>query len=148
MNLIKQLIYSLPVSCILIVVNACQNKSEHTQTMKYLSDQITERTYVLNQLIINGDSMNSTLTELDKNISKFILVSKDIENLNASIRLSNTYFKEQALKYQLNYNDFEIPSGNFSLDELEIMMKQNQLNLLNQLIFKYSKDSNLIYTAH
>ena len=51
-------------------------------------------------------------------------------------------------KHVLNHSDFIVLRTDMHLDEIASNLKQNELNLLNQLIFKSGKTGLPLYTAH
>jgi hypothetical protein len=74
------------------------------------------------------------------------LISKDIENLAACANLSNDFFGELAKEFSLNPLDFNSVKTEMHVNEIAVVLRQNELNFLNQLLFK-SGSPPALYTA-
>jgi hypothetical protein len=73
-------------------------------------------------------------------------MSKDVENIQASINLSKKFFDGLAVKSQINRSDFVDITNEMSLEEIATALKSNELNFFNQILFRY-KGSTGMYTA-
>jgi hypothetical protein len=93
------------------------------------------------------DSLKEQVQKIHKHVNELILLSKDIENPGASVHLANSFFNEQAEKYNLIASDFREISKDHHMDEIAEALRQNELNLLNQLILKNDSSALLLYTA-
>ncbi len=94
-----------------------------------------------------SDSLKVDVAEVHTEIDRFLLFSKDIENLDASINLSKKYFDELATKFSINRTDFTDINKTMSLEEIANALKGNELNFFNQLLFKYKGAEGLMFTA-
>ncbi|MFO0356377.1 MAG: hypothetical protein ACK50A_05435 [Sphingobacteriaceae bacterium] len=127
----------------LIVFASCKNKDHSKESESYFKTEIAGRIEKIDQL----DSTYIDPHKIDEEINKFILLSKDIENLNASINRSTQFFDTISIKYQLNRADFTNIDKSMTLDQMAMVLKGNELNLFNQILFKNNKGESLMYTA-
>lgn len=133
---------------ILLFANSCRNSGNQTETDEWLNEEIKTRIEVLNDIPQTKDSLFINPDEIDQEINNILLLSKDIENIQASVHRANMYFQKMSSRYVLNQYDFIVLRTDMHLDELATNLKQNELNLLNQLIFKTGKTGLPMYTAH
>lgn len=94
-----------------------------------------------------ADSLQLDVVEVDKEVDRLLLMSKDIENIQASINLSKKFFDELAAKYQMNRSDFTDINKEMTLEEVANALKGNELNFFNQVLFKYKGAEGTMYTA-
>lgn len=127
----------------LIGFASCKNKDHSKESESYFKTEIAGRIEKVDQL----DSTYIDPHKIDEEINKFILLSKDIENLNASIIRSTQFFNTISMKYQLNRADFTNIDKSMTLDQMAMVLKGNELNLFNQILFKNNKGESLMYTA-
>lgn len=85
---------------------------------------------------------------IHKRFQDFLLMSKDVENLQASVNLSNRYLNDLCAEHRLNSSSFHILKTNLSLSEISYFLKQNELNVLNQLVFQKLNRKVNLHTAH
>lgn len=122
---------------------SCKNKDHSKESESYFKTELAGRIEKVSQLDSNYIDPN----RIDEEINKFILLSKDIENLNASINKSTQFFDTISVKYQLNRADFTNIDKSMTLDQMAMVLKGNELNLFNQILFKNNKGESLMYTA-
>ena len=94
-----------------------------------------------------ADSLQLDVMEVHTEVDRFLLLSKDIENLDASINLSRKYFDELAVKFNFKRTDFTDITKTMTLEEIANALKGNELNLYNQVLFKYKGAEELMFTA-
>lgn len=94
-----------------------------------------------------ADSLQSEVINVDKEVDRLLLMSKDIENIQASINLSKKFFDELAAKHQMNRADFTDITKEMTLEEIANALKGNELNFFNQFIFKYKGAEGTMFTA-
>jgi regulatory protein YycH of two-component signal transduction system YycFG len=128
---------------VLIGFAGCKNKDHSKDSESYFKTEIAGRIEKIDQL----DSNYIDPHQIDSEINKFILLSKDIENLSASINRSTHFFDTLSVKYQLNRADFTNIDKSMTLDQMAMVLKGNELNLFNQILFKNNKGESLMYTA-
>ena len=93
-----------------------------------------------------NDSVAGAARQVDKRVGELVLISKDIENLGASVRLSNEAFAGWSKSLGMNPADFETLSTQMHADEIEVLLRKNELDLLNQLLLR-SAGSHSLFTA-
>lgn len=136
------------LSLILLFANSCRNTVNQDETNAWLDREIKNRLAVLQELPGTEDLSAIKSDEIDREINNILLLSKDIENIQASVNRANRYFENMSAKHALNHSDFIVLRTDMHLDEIASNLKQNELNLLNQLIFKTGKTGLPMYTAH
>lgn len=139
-----KLIFSL---ALLLTLISCGNKIEKKEALVYFDTEIAKRMEVLQSIVIAGDSMSLKAHLIDEEINNLILLSKDIENLSASINRSNSFFDALAAEFRIQISDFKKLNTGMHVDEIELILKQNELNLFNQIIFKNTSGTNTMFTA-
>jgi len=114
---------------------------------RYFATEIRNRRQMIDQLQRQNDSLKINTAAIDEEINNYILLSKDIENLSAAVNKANAYFLNMANSYDINYSDFTKLSTDMHLNVMATVLKQNELNLLNQLIFKMNRNQAIPFTA-
>lgn len=117
------------------------NKEEN----EHLDRQILNRIDVISASE-KADSLMPALYAINREVGQLMLLSKDVENIGASITKSNVYFDSAARVYHLDSSEFVKLGKNVPLHEVETVIKKNELNLLNKIIFK-NKIGMPMYTA-
>lgn len=77
-----------------------------------------------------------------------LLMSKDHENLQAAVNLSNQYLNELCSKHQFNASALNELNTGMSLSEISYLLKQNELNILNQVMLQKLNRSVSLESAH
>jgi hypothetical protein len=112
---------------------------------RYFENGVATR---LAQIVATGDTMlDSTAKAIDRRTRQLILLSKDVENASASVNLSNREFHDWATGFHLNASDFDSLSIGMHREQMEVILRQNELDLLNQLLLKSGHSPSLM-TAH
>jgi hypothetical protein len=114
---------------------------------RYFTGQVKERMIAIEQLPAGDSMIKKRVAEIDRRVGEIILISRDVENLKASVNVSNSYFAELSGEFGLNPKDFNSIHTGMHVNEIAVMLRQNELNLLNQLLFRLSEEP-AIYTAH
>lgn len=113
---------------------------------KYFEKEIRDRMSVI---AIQPDSMRLSPVKIDRDVNNMIMMTKDIENIRTTVITSNNYFRSLAVNHHINPADFPGLNLDMELDEMASLLKQNELNFFNQVIFKLSTNGSLpLYTAH
>lgn len=141
------------ISIILMIwagVAACSDPRQKASSgLKAALDvQIREQIQLLRGLPVDSFPGKPAATDIDKRVSEIILISKDIENLGASVKLGNDFFSDLAAHYRLAAGDFIKLNTGMHIDEIEITLKQNELSFLNMYILRYSSRQAPLTTAH
>jgi len=85
--------------------------------------------------------------DVQREVDRFLLLSKDIENLDASINLSRAYFDKLSIKFKMSRTDFTDITKTMTLEEIANVLKGNELNFYNQVLFKYKGAEGAMFTA-
>jgi hypothetical protein len=96
--------------------------------------------------VITTDSSLKELQTVKEETARFILLSKDVENIKASINKANVYFVELARQYEVDSSDLIVMGKDTPLDEIVTNIKKNELNILTKIILKKSKNG-VLFTA-
>lgn len=124
----------------------CKNQDNEEASERYFKTEIEGRIRKINELVAK-DSLDIDPKAIDEEINKLVLLSKDVENIVASINKSKQFFDSIAVKLQINRRDFINIDKTMTLEEIATALKSNELNLFNQVLFKYNKGESLMYTA-
>jgi hypothetical protein len=134
------------IFAVLFLLNSCrQSKQNNLETNEYLEKQILNRIDVISASE-KADSLMPALYDINREVGQLVLLSKDVENMAASVNRSNTYFDSVVKQYQLDSSDFVRLTRDMPLNDVETVIKKNELNLLNKIIFKH-KIGTPMYTA-
>jgi hypothetical protein len=128
-------------ACILF---SCTDRERKEESEAYFNKEISSRMSTISDLKL-ADSIVDVI-EVNKEVDRLLLMSKDVENIHASINLSRKFFDELAVKNRLNRSDFVDITNEMSLEEIATALKGNELNFFNQVLFRY-KGSTGMYTA-
>lgn len=63
----------------------------------------------------------------------FLLISKDVENLQASVGLHNQYLTALCTEHQFNKSQLLDLHTGMSTEEIDFTLKQNELQIFNQI---------------
>jgi hypothetical protein len=132
---------------VLFILFSCENKYDKKATLAYFDKEIAHRMEVLTPLVISGDTLRSKISLIDNEVANLILLSKDGENISASVNRANSFFDALAAEFRLQIKDFTKLNTGMHVDEIELVLKQNELNLFNQIVFKSTGAKNTMYTA-
>lgn len=125
---------------------ACSERERKEEAQSYFKKEIDSRMSRIKTMKV-ADSLQLDVSKIDKEVDRLLLMSKDVENIDASINLSKKFFDELAVKYQMNRNDFTDINNDMSLEEIANALKGNELNFFNQFIFKYKGAEGSMFTA-
>jgi len=131
----------------ILLFSFCGNHDQGADMNRYFATEIRNRRQMIDQLQRQNDSLKINTAAIDEEINNYILLSKDIENLSAAVNKANAYFLNMANSYDINYSDFTKLSTDMHLNVMATVLKQNELNLLNQLIFKMNRNQAIPFTA-
>ncbi len=132
----------------ILLFTSCSHQNTYKETETYLQEEIKNRMLVLENDTAIGVSVREEAISLDKEVGNILLLSKDIENIGVSVKRGNAYFKSLSSKHGVNPSDFTTLRTDMHLDEISLILKQNELHLLNQLLFRSGKTNLPLYTAH
>lgn len=120
---------------------ACRSKqtSEFTQINTYLKKEVNNRLAIYAAIPSDSLMLPGDLVAVDRRVQELILLSKDLENLGASVGMANRFFEQLALKYDMESSIFLKLNTLMHLYEVEKIIRQNELSLLNHFLLNYSK---------
>ena len=127
--------------------NCKHSLNTNVANSEYLEQQLTKRLDVIAQSTLQANSTLPDIKKITAEIDKLILLSKDVENLKASLNQSNSFFENTAKNYNIESSDFEKLYEGMPLEDITTVIKKNELNLLNKIIFKYYNTSGGMFTA-
>lgn len=102
--------------------------------------------------LLNKDSVQTLMPKVDPNkvdsmVDTFILISKDIENMNAAATLSNNYFDSLANSYGIGSHEFIKIKVGMHVDAVAEALKDNELKFFNIILLKNNKGELLLHAA-
>jgi hypothetical protein len=128
-----------------LMVAGCVNRGTHDME-RYFESEIVDRLSTLQSPGMINDTLQGRIKYVHGRVGELILLSKDIENLGASISLSNAFFKDVAADFGMNAGDFAPLYTDMHVDEIAVVLRQNELNFLNQMLFRHDPKGKT-YTA-
>lgn len=121
----------------LVLLFSCRQPNNNNNKLEneHLDKQILKRIDVISASE-KADSIMPALYDINREVGQLILLSKDVENIGASINKSNAYFVTAAKQYDLDSAGFMKLEKSIPLNDVETTIKKNELNLLNQIILR------------
>ena len=127
---------------------SCVDNSNKNQAIDLnIEKEIQERILKIKTLAKQNDTVFVDPDEVDKKVRDLILISKDIENLRASVNLSNQYFTDISNRFHLNVGDFEKLNTGMHVDDIASALKQNEMIFFNHILLKTSIDAVPMHSA-
>lgn len=140
---------SLCIILISLAVLSCIDNSNKNQAIdQNIDKEITERIIKIKELAKQNDTVFVNPDEVDKKIRDLILISKDIENLGASVNLSNQYFKELSGSFGINIADFEKINKGMHVNDIASALKQNEMIFFNHILLKSGNGTVPMHAVH
>lgn len=125
------------VILILLFFIACSNqKKENKEDVAVLDKEINKR---LDSLRLHPDLLsveNFDADSVHKRVQDLILMSKDVENISASVKLGNQFFSDLIQKQNLNGAMMLKIESEMTQDQINYVIKQNELWILNQVVLQ------------
>jgi hypothetical protein len=113
----------------------------------YVDKEIRDRVKTINDLNKDRDTLIIDPAAVQKKVEDLILVSKDVENLSASVNMGNTYFAEMAKRYHLNSSDIKQLNTGMHVNDIASALKQNEMALFNHVLLQVNKDAVPLHSA-
>lgn len=142
-----KLLFILP----LVLLMACGGVNTGNKNQagdEFVIQEINDRIKMIGEINKAQDTIIINPLEIDKRVNDLVLLSKDVENLGASVNLSNTYFSQMAKKYKLPEKDFKKVDTRMHANDIASVIKQNEMVLLNLVILNSGSENILLRTAH
>jgi hypothetical protein len=134
--------------CICLVLLGCTDNSNKNQSMdSYVDKEIRDRVKTINDLNKGRDTLIIDPVAVRKKVDELILVSKDIENLSASVTMGNAYFAEMTKRYHLNSSDIKQLNTGMHVNDIASALKQNEMVLFNHVLLQVNKDAVPLHSA-
>jgi hypothetical protein len=127
-----------------VLLFSCIDRDRKEASATYFDKEIASRMKAITDLKLSDSIVD--VVEVNEEVDRLVLMSKDVENLQAAINLSKKFFDELAEKNRINRSDFIDLNDEMSLEETATALKGNELNFFNQILFRY-KGSTGMYTA-
>jgi hypothetical protein len=125
--------------------NYSENKNKKLNTT--INKEIENKIKLLNTSGIQTTSLKANARQIDSNVNSLILLSKDIENISAAINKYNQYYKKLSETYQINNNQFKKIKVGMHVDDIETILRENELNFFNLILIKNNRSDLLLNTA-
>ncbi len=125
---------------------SCVDRDRKEASSAYFDKEIAARMTAVKGLKL-ADSVKVDVTEINREFDRLLLMSKDVENIQACINLSKKFYDELTVKYAINRADLIDITPEMSLEETANAIKGNELNFFNQIIFRYKGSTGTMYTA-
>src|SRR5689334_12088780 len=105
-----------------LMFEACRHSPDKSQE-KYFETEINDRITVLNKIDTESDSLKIKADEIHAEVNKILLLSKDVENLGASVRRANEFFKNSATRYEIEGSEFAMINITMHVDAIAYILK-------------------------
>lgn len=115
---------------------------------EFVDQEIADRIRKIGELNKELDTLLINTQEVDKRVNELVLLSKDVENLGASVFLANSFFAEMAARYAIPQREFKEVNTRMHANDIASMIRQNEMVLLNQVILRSGNEGILLRTAH
>ncbi len=127
---------------------ACVDNSNKNQAMdQNVEKEIRHRIVRIKEYAQKNDTVFIDPEEVDRKVRDMILLSKDIENLRASVNLSNEYFKGLCERFNLNGSDFEKLNTGMHVNDIASVLKRNEMIFFNHILLKSGTDAIPMHAA-
>ncbi len=127
---------------------SCVDNSNKNQAMdQNVEKEIRDRIVRIKEYAQKNDTVFIDPDEVDKKVRDMILLSKDVENLGASVNLSNQYFNGLCIRFNLNSTDFEKLNTGMHVNDIASVLKRNEMIFFNHILLKSGTDAIPMHTA-
>lgn len=143
----RQIKHSLYISFILFLCSCVDNQNKNQAIDNYVNREVSERIKMIRQINKDNDTIIINPLEIDKRVNELVLLSKDVENLSASVNLSNHYFLEMAARFNIDERQFKKLNTGMHVNDISSTIKQNEMVLFNEVILSSGFKDILLHTA-
>lgn len=137
----------LILATIIVLCSCSTSENKNRKIDGSFNKEIGERIKMLNKDSIQTDSLKIDPYKIDSVVNTLILLSKDIENISASINKSNNYFDTLASQHGFSPYDFIKVKNGMHVDDIATTLKQNELIFFNKILLKNNKSDLLLHSA-
>lgn len=143
----KQISPLLYISFILFLCACVDNQNKNQAVDNYVNREVSERIKMIGQINKDNDTVIINPLEIDKRVNELVLLSRDIENLSASVNLSNQYFLEMSNRFRVDPRQFKKLNTGMHVNDISSTIKQNEMVLFNEVILSSGFKDILLHTA-
>lgn len=126
---------------------SCYSPVKDNKLEEFLNTEIKQRLAAINTWPNKDKDLVQLANKIDKKSNDLILISKDVENISASVNMGNEYFEQTAEDFSLNGGQMIMLTTLMQSGQISNTIKENELTLLNRLIFLNTKTEVTVYTA-
>ena len=137
----------LILATIIVLCSCSGSENKNRKIDGSFNKEIGERIKILNKDSIQTDPLKIDPNEIDSAVNTLILLSKDIENISASINKSNNYFDTLASQHGFSPYEFIKVKNGMHVDDIATTLKQNELIFFNKILLKNNKSDLLLHSA-
>lgn len=130
---------------LIIVLQSCRS-THGSEANIHFEKEIQSNIAVLNNFDNAQDSLTIGADEIHAEVGRLLLLSKDIENLSASANKANAFFTTMAERYNLSIEFAKLSTG-MHVDVIARTLRENELALLNALVFTTGSGTPLLHSA-
>jgi len=130
-----------------LLVSCYTSENKNRKLDASFNKEIADRIKLLNKDNMQTDSLKVNPNEIDSIVNALILLSKDIENIGASINRSNSYFDTLAKQHNFSPYDFIKVKNGMHVDDIATTLKQNELSFFNKILLKNNRGDLLLNAA-
>lgn len=139
--------YFVPVALVMCQLSCVDNSNKNQAIDSSVEKEISERITKIKALSLQNDTVFVDPDKVDKRIRELILLSKDIENLNACANLSNQYFLELSKTHGINVTEFQKLNTGMHINDMATALKQNEMLFFNHILLKTGIEAIPIHSA-
>lgn len=114
---------------------------------QYVNKEISDRVARIQAINQQRDTLIIDAAAVEKKIGELTLLSKDVENLQASVSLGNQYFEEMTHQYHLNASDIKKLTTGMHVNDIASTLKQNEMALFNHVLLSVSNTAVPLHAA-
>jgi len=112
-----------------------------------LDEEIKERIVRIEAYAKINDTAFIYPKSVDQEVKNLILLSKEIENLQACVGKANAYFLSLSKEFHLNVSDFERLNTGMHINDITTALKQNEMIFFNHILLKSGSDAIPLHSA-
>jgi hypothetical protein len=132
---------SLVILLLFGIFSCGKNPSLKSDYDTIIDDELKKRLEMLE--VVQKDNSKRLLPitgdEIQNDINKLILLTKDVENSGAVIKKVNDYFVGSAKRCNIPYEGFATIINTMSVKTIETTIRTNELNFLDKILYSQSK---------
>lgn len=139
--------FTLILGSIFLMLSCVDNSNKNQAMDLNIEQEIQDRIKKINMYAELNDTSFIIPETVDKKVRELILLSKDIENLSASVNMSNDYFKSLAKQYNIDVAGFDMLDTGMHVNDIASALKQNEMIFFNHILLKTGSDAIPMNTA-